>query len=111
MGLEQLNKEELTNILEDKKAILGLLEEKKEKPGPSYMTSELVRALSNARCRLCVGRVYDMMRPIPGDPEGKTKKVVMSEGQPYVGGEEIACRTCKNVREALDVTGVKDVHI
>ena len=48
---------------------------------------------------------------IPGDPEGKTKKVVMSEGQPYVGSKEIACRTCKPVREALDVAGVKEVHI
>jgi hypothetical protein len=111
MGLEQLNKEELTNILEDKKVILGLLEEKKNEPGASYMTSELVRALSNARCRSCVGRIYEMMRPIPGDPEGKTKKVTMSEGQPYVGGTEMACRTCIPVRKALDGAGVRDVHI
>jgi hypothetical protein len=111
MGIEQLTKDELTKMLEEKETTLELLNEKKEQKQASYMTSDLVRALENGRCRSCVGRIYEMMRPIPGDPEGRTKKVTMQEGHPYKGGKEIACRTCNPVRHALRGAGVQGIRI
>lgn len=114
MGIEQLNKEELTKMLEEKQITLELLNERKEQKAASYMTADLIRALENARCRSCVGRVYEVMRPIPGDLEGKMRKTTMPEGQPYLqskGGTELACRTCKHVRQALTDVGIHDVFI
>ena len=114
MGIEQLSKEELIKLLGDKKETLSLLSEKQEQETVSYMTPEFVRALSNARCRSCVGRVYEVVEPVPGDLEGRTRKVTKHEGQPYTieqGGTELACRTCKHVRQGLKEAGVHGIAI
>jgi len=114
MGIEQMSKEELIKILEDKREVLGLLSEKRQKQVVSYMNPDFIRALENARCRSCVGRVYEEIRPIPGDPEGKTKKVVLHEGTPYTiehGGDQLACRTCKHVRQGMADAGLHGIFI
>ena len=114
MGIEQLSKDELVTMLTDKQETLELLSEKRGQLVDSYMTADLIRALSNARCRLCVGRSYEVMIPIPGDPDGGTKKTVVHDGTPYAesqGGDKTACRTCTHVRQALADVGVRDVFI
>ena len=114
MGIEQLNKEELVKILEDKQETLSLLKEKRDQEAYDYMTPEFRRALMTGRCRLCVGTVIERMLPIPGDPDGKVKKTITHTGTPYAesrGGNKLACRTCKHVRQALRDAGVTDVFI
>ena len=114
MGIEQLNKEELTKMLEEKNIVLELLDERNRQKPADYMTAELITALGNARCRLCVGRVTETMVAIEGDPDGKTRKTTTHTGAPYLesaGGTEMACRTCKHVRLALAGAGIHDVHI
>lgn len=114
MGIEQMSKEELIKIWKDKQEVLTLLSEKRQAQIVSYMTPDFTRSLENARCRSCVGRIYEELRPIPGDPEGKTKKVVLHEGAPYTiehGGNELACRTCKHVRQGMVDAGLSGIHI
>ena len=114
MGIEQLTNKELITLLGDKQETLTLLSEKQQVQASSYMTPGFVRSLENARCRLCVGRVYEELRPIPGDPEGKTKKVTLHEGTAYTiahGGDKLACRTCKHVRHELAEVSKERVFI
>lgn len=114
MGIEQLSKEELVKLLADKQETLSLLSEKQERQLAIYMTPDFIRALSNARCRLCVGRTYEEMRPVPGDPEGKMQKTILHRGTPYTiehGGDKLACRTCVHVRQALVDVGVQGIFV
>jgi hypothetical protein len=109
MGIEQLTKEELIKLYEDKSETLELLSEKKLAPKADYISAEFVHGLEVGRCRVCVGRSYE----VP-DPTSPTGKKVVAEGQPYVisswfdaegnphsYGDELACRTCQHVRRFL----------
>ena len=109
MGLEQLTKEELLGILEDKKTILGMKEQASKKAPKINMSPELVRTLTNARCRLCHGQTYEVVDE--SNPVGKT---TLWLGQPIsesMGGNKLACRTCQHIRNALSDYGVVDLYI
>ena len=111
MGIEQMSKEELIRIWKDKQEVLTLLSEKQQAQLVSYMNPDFIRALENARCRLCVGRTYEEQRPDPTSAEGKLKKVVMHEGTPYSGGDQLACRTCKHVRQGMVDAGLHGIFV
>ena len=109
MSYEQLTKEELLSILEDKKTILGMKEQASEKAPKIDLSPEQVRSLTGVRCRACLGQVYE----VP-DPDNPVKKVTKWLGQPIVesaGGHELACRSCKHIRQALSDHGVVDLYI
>ena len=109
MSLETLTKDALLGILEDKKTILGMKEKDSKKAPKINLSAELVRTLTNARCRLCHGQTYEVADE--GNPTGKT---TLWLGQPITasaGGNKLACRTCRHIRNALPDYGVVDLYI
>jgi hypothetical protein len=109
MSLETLNKDDLVKILRDKQIVFNTTVKTNMASERFMFDNEMLHALQNARCRLCVGETFE----VPDETTPVGKRLVWL-GQPISesnGGDQPACRTCVHIRMKLAEQGIRDVYV